>query len=905
MGNKIYFNFEMIKKVSEINPYQFITGNNSYIIFRNNDGFVYIYDIQSKNTIKTDSQSSIIKMHPKYENVFILAENNTAKVYEIIQNSQEYKERTKVTGYNQPILLVEFSKYDDKIFGTYSNDRTLKIWNIDRAFCLCNILLTCKISNFQFYNESIFYFNSSNLCVTEYNYKTLEELYYKDIKYENFIVINNNQIIAFDRNILISYSDGKELRSLKLKHWPKEKYFQEKYNYLFLISLYGINVLDIKNLTVIFEKEIFNSEIIYIKNSLENKVMLSNLMIINENIEYYYLGPKTNFNEIKINKPIIPQKNFWEKTIPSISGIENLEWKANVKETITYKKYLDNPILESDIKLNYEKKLIDKKEEVAHEIKTNKKLDSDYIQLLKLIIKDNTNKDLVNKYLQILKKEKENKIKIDFDGKESFDDEYEKYKNMFTIEELKSYELPNKTISQKESFLSLLNDILGKKESDILSFKKTVKEELEKFQLFNQPIDFENRELYWYRNKLIIYFALDRIIIVDENNSKNNNNKTINNKENYERFKLMQMSIKEIMDRKILENDSIINDKILLTSLMMIIAIPLPQNLLEFNLNLIESKIHNLKHNEGNLLSSDIEQKIQTVKNDPSICLSNMELNLNKKLKLNDIELKTYDYMKETFNEIIDFEKMYKFLSKIISSRVFREAFEILYPEYFIFPFKDENDAKLFLDKYLHFIPFKSKRTAAITEKFSLEIYILLKIRVINITYDFNEEINNLIEKILYRGSCVVNCSHEMNHDFYNIFLEHSNGTIPLETPRKQYVEEREGGKNMEKLLFDQRIQKISLIQSIYLLNEKNYQKSLNEFREGFNQLKYEDLKMDSDCIFYELNGILYQNNFNYFSRTTNISFDEGSDNSNFLKDSYIGDIKSENDILGFLRDPL
>ena len=96
----------------------------------------------------------------------------------------------------------------------------------------------------------------------------------------------------------------------------------------------------------------------------------------------------------------------------------------------------------------------------------------------------------------------------------------------------------------------------------------------------------------------------------------------------------------------------------------------------------------------------------------------------------------------------------------------------------------------MFLNKYLHFIPFKSIRTGAITEKFSLEIFILLKVRAINISCDFDKAINDLIEKILYRGLCVVNCCNEINHEFYNIFLKHSNGKIPLEMPRKKFIDD-------------------------------------------------------------------------------------------------------------------
>ena len=44
----------------------------------------------------------------------------------------------------------------------------------------------------------------------------------------------------------------------------------------------------------------------------------------------------------------------------------------------------------------------------------------------------------------------------------------------------------------------------------------------------------------------------------------------------------------------------------------------------------------------------------------------------------------------------------------------------------------------------------------------------------------------------------------------------HSNGQIPVETPRKQYIEEREGGKNMERLLFD-RPMKNYLSKNVYI----------------------------------------------------------------------------------------
>ena len=86
---------------------------------------------------------------------------------------------------------------------------------------------------------------------------------------------------------------------------------------------------------------------------------------------------------------------------------------------------------------------------------------------------------------------------------------------------------------------------------------------------------------------------------------------------------------------------------------------------------------------------------------------------------------------------------------------------------------------------------------------------------------------NKLFKKILYRGAVVKTSCHEINHEFYNILLMHTNGKVSLQTPRKQYIVEREGGRNMEMILFGRKIYKLSLLECLYLLNEKNYEKSL------------------------------------------------------------------------------
>ena len=105
-------------------------------------------------------------------------------------------------------------------------------------------------------------------------------------------------------------------------------------------------------------------------------------------------------------------------------------------------------------------------------------------------------------------------------------------------------------------------------------------------------------------------------------------------------------------------------------------------------------------------------------------------------------------------------------------------------------------------------------------------------------------------------------------------------------------MDEREGGNNMERILFGRILNDLTLKQSLYILNEKNYEKSLNEFRKEFFELKEEN---------YKCNGIFKE----YMSMKFNIK--ELSDymvinfksNKYKIHSSYIS-IKLKNDVLGF-----
>ena len=100
-----------------------------------------------------------------------------------------------------------------------------------------------------------------------------------------------------------------------------------------------------------------------------------------------------------------------------------------------------------------------------------------------------------------------------------------------------------------------------------------------------------------------------------------------------------------------------------------------------------------------------------------------------------------------------------------------------------------------------------------------------------------DNKIIELIEKILYTGGIIKTNCHELNHNFHYMYYYHKNGSIPLKTLKKHSLDEREGGKEMELLLFGRVINSLSLKEALYILNENNYKKNIFQFKEDFEKL--------------------------------------------------------------------
>ena len=143
--------------------------------------------------------------------------------------------------------------------------------------------------------------------------------------------------------------------------------------------------------------------------------------------------------------------------------------------------------------------------------------------------------------------------------------------------------------------------------------------------------------------------------------------------------------------------------------------------------------------------------------------------------------------------------------------------------------------------------------------------------------FDLTNEDDCLLLEELMTGGLVKTIIHEISHDMYNIYYYHSNGTISLKAPRKVIDGEnlRETGEEIEILLFGENITSINIKQVMYLLNEQNFSKGILEFRNGFKELKSEELGIEG-----EFSGFNKITKFKHFNTSSNFSISTSGNNN-------------------------
>ena len=824
------FNYEKTEIDIESNNKNIMKANSKYIVSsENNELKIFAFkdkELTKIYEISCDEDIKNIEMSKIYYNIFLTISSEVIDIFQILYLDGNYKIenrlRIETNGKNN---FAKFSEYNEKIIGVVSENNIIRLWNIDLTFNYVTIqtkfmdvidLIFNESSNLlmvQGSNED----NSYEVVIYDISFgvKDIKRIKRKTEDYIYEISEKNFEKIMFVNKFNIEFMDANQNtthNTIELNYNIQYICYYKIIQKLIIFSSRIPHVIDIENNKIESSEKndsrIFNDFFSVYKNKFYINILSQYY------IQSFSFDLKDAENKIPLEKE---SNNLFSRKFKKIFAKSDLDFtfsEINYDE-IREKGYLKIQKIEDALHNNYSLSLEQKKFNVIDGIKKYNNQDSindQYIYLLKLIIQDNTNKDLLKLYLNFLKQNKEFLTK-EYKGVENFECEYSKYKVAFTPEEIReNFQLEKK--SEKEEFFNFLEKIKSEKEfNKIIDNIKDIE-----LGIFNQGIEFSNRELFWFRNKELVVYALLKL--------------KYDNKQ-FEKIKLMKFCIEKIFEMKLFENPIILNDYHCLTLLILLIAIPLPEEDCENNLKLIESFP---KKNQNNIINAN---KILNISNNFSI------LNYNQ----------AYD----AFNNIINVKKIKNFLTKVFCSNVIKQAFQILYPSYIKYPFQTEEDAENYINKHLNFVPFYSCASNGITDKFTSDTYIFLKPKRFNTQPISKRETIELLEKILYTSGIIKTNYQELNHNFYNMFYHQENGNIPLKTPRKKNFPMREGGRIMEKLLFGKIIENINIIEALYILDENNYNKDIYQFKKDFENLTEIKVKKEHFTIigeFSEFNSI-------------------------------------------------
>ena len=251
-----------------------------------------------------------------------------------------------------------------------------------------------------------------------------------------------------------------------------------------------------------------------------------------------------------------------------------------------------------------------------------------------------------------------------------------------------------------------------------------------------------------------------------------------------------------------------------------------------------------------------------------------------------------YNYMIKNPPLNLEINKIKKFVTKTLSSRVFKEAFQSLIGlEDYKNIFNDEMISE-FVNK-MKFFPVKFSSAVAFIDRLSLVAVIPTTKKAIIFSKENDKE--KEISLILENAIEVALIYHEFGHAINVVISFRENRLKSNKSPRKKFLKFREGGYYLELLLFGRIIKDLTYGEALYILNEKNYSKSLEEFRKGFKELKNEDLIIDGE--FKDLN-INTMTEINQLKTSIHIRAKNSNNPNDDLKNIKIS-IPLRNDVIG------
>ena len=487
----------------------------------------------------------------------------------------------------------------------------------------------------------------------------------------------------------------------------------------------------------------------------------------------------------------------------------------------------------------------------------NEKIKTKYIKIMCLLLIDNTNKDIVRLYLNFIKVNslfiKENKLL-------TYDMELEKYKIIFTIEEMEKIQKNKKKKSQKKIFFDYINYLYSKISGRFdIEVAKSIKDfaikKLQKLFLFNTPIEFDNEELIYYKcyyniiydiakyNGINIkkYFINKKNVIefILKKDLYNNENITTNeDKMNFLSLLLMKEKLKEKSDKE----EGTLN----LIRLMQKIPVTV-EEFQEYN-EKDKNKKNSLVKEGGDYY---IQQVYKQIKKEEVSFLISLDNSCIYSLFNPRLEFKGDTKLFYNLDALMDnnelspyISKIKQFLKKIVDKNVYKQAIKQLFPEYYRSLTSNNNEEiKEYIDKRIKFYPFQKLNLSGITDKLSCYSFI----PSINFLFEEYSNISNQNKETCKIGLTIVNSLHEINHANQVIIFFKGNNKDLINSPERiinENLSSTEGGFSLEYILFGDVISRINLFQCLYIMNEKNYDQELSQFRENF--MKIQDIVIET-----------------------------------------------------------
>ena len=759
---------------------------------------------------------------------------------------------------NKTIKVVKNEMAEDDIIFVKKDIIIIKLNSIEKLNDDNNIFNSLEFEEIKEYNDNfirddilIIFFNiSTNInfidinkmeLILNVNYGTIKIYAFINSDKENEIILYYLKAKKNKINVQNIQLNNKILKNTIMPNKTNlgndfyEKYQKKIYRYINLLK---------------FEENIVEED----KENKGDKCVLFKYMDIEEIKKY--------FNEIK-KIDIFSRKDFINNIFEEknneiqFSDILNINNFLIIKELNKIFKIEDTEKIKKELMVSINNNINKNKENII----------SLYIKIIKLLILDNTNKKLIEIYLIFLNEYETHLLEHFSEEKiERYKKEVKYYYPCFSQKEYKILFGLDKN-SEENIITKFLEEAYNLEKfnynnEDLKNLVNKANKLLLDMPDFNQPIELDcsNEELKWHKIKINILSTFQDLKLISD-----------------EQYKLgrLKAGIQNTINKKILTNKNIFTNKDKLECALLFITNPCNvfSKDLEICSNLLLSEKEELTEKDLNdfIKNNKNTSFLKLIKNSNNkYCLeyNNTFFNTPEYLCLNNLFIKDLEQEeKYNFNYLINNyvsnqNQIKEFLKKIFKKNVFIEINQLL--------FGDDNDYKLlndrylneFIDKRLKFAPIRPFECAGVSDKLSLNTYICAKKRVSYIT--LTECIEEL-EKILNTGNYILIEENEIFHLLGCIPYYENNCSSSIKTPRKKnYNGETEGGKYLELLLFNKVFTEINLPEALYILNEKNYDKNLTDFKLDFEKLDKKDLKIEG----------IFSNYNQYIDLNTNSIFD-------------------------------